>query len=257
MGTKTQSKEALVPVLYSDGARAIHGSGRPKWRPSRHWCQRRAHSDLEPFHGTEHPLLLLLLHPVLMHNTKNPHVNCMTIHQNKMGLTTMTKTQIDSLLRFTADGADVSIGSSYTGVWDDEATLRITLLDVTGAGLPSRTRVGKLVAAARSGNTLKSFDGSSPVATGSATLTGSWCVSCFDCWVLRSPLLIPYVHTRWLTCLVAHLHTQGSTLGSNHYLPRRSGCQQPLLPQPRLECWRHAYHQLQHCHQRASRVQRC
>lgn len=129
------------------------------------------------------------LHPVLMHNTKNPHVNCMTIHQNKMGLTTMTKTQIDSLLRFTADGADVSIGSSYTGVWDDEATLRITLLDVTGAGLPSRTRVGKLVAAARSGNTLKSFDGSSPVATGSATLTGSWCVSCCDCWVL-------HMHTR-------------------------------------------------------------
>ena len=63
----------------------------------------------------------------------------------------MPKPQFDSLLRFTADGADASIGSSYTGVWDDEAILRITLLDVTGAGLPSRTRVGKLVAAARSG----------------------------------------------------------------------------------------------------------
>lgn len=69
-----------------------------------------------------------------------------------------------------ARGSHDVLRNRYTGTWESDSKLRITLVDTTSASSQRLTRVGGMLVAAATGNNIKSFDATSGEATVRAPL---------------------------------------------------------------------------------------
>ena len=99
-----------------------------------------------------------------------------TFRTNRLGNTTATTpvyvsmSEINTLFSFSAP-----IGALYDGKWEDDYTLRIHLIDTSGADpTGANTRVGLLSLTTKDASGLAAWDGTTMPMGREAVLAGSW-----------------------------------------------------------------------------------